>query len=152
MDAGCYTIHMARSLGGEEPEVLSARALLRSEQVDRAMSADLLFPSGHTGRITTSMWSSNLLRMSYRVLGEKGRLHVFNPMAPQVFHRFAITIEGHTRIEHFPRRHTYDYQLEAFCAAVLRGEPTLTPPADSVANMRVIDSVYRAAGLKPRGT
>jgi predicted dehydrogenase len=152
MDAGCYTIHMARTLGLEEPEVLSAQALLRSEQVDRAMSAELGFPGGHTGRITTSMWSTNLLRTSYRVWGEKGRLQVFNPTAPQAFHRFKVTIDGRTRVEHFPRRPTYDYQLEAFCAAVLRGEPTLTPPADAVANMRVIDGVYRAAGLKPRGT
>jgi hypothetical protein len=34
---------------------------------------------------------------------------------------------------------------------VLRGEPTLTPPADSVANMRVIDASYLAAGLPVRG-
>jgi len=33
---------------------------------------------------------------------------------------------------------------------VLRGEPTLTPPADSIANMRVVDAVYEAAGLAPR--
>ncbi len=37
-------------------------------------------------------------------------------------------------------------------AAVLDGEPLLTPPADSIANMKVIDDVYTAAGLKPRGT
>jgi hypothetical protein len=34
---------------------------------------------------------------------------------------------------------------------VLRGEDTnLTPPEDSVATMRVIDDIYRAAGLEPR--
>src|SRR4029079_15237446 len=31
-----------------------------------------------------------------------------------------------------------------------RGEPILTGPADSIANMRVIHAVYRAAGLEPR--
>jgi hypothetical protein len=35
---------------------------------------------------------------------------------------------------------------------VLRGEPTLTPPADSIAQMRVLDAIYVAAGMKPRGT
>ena len=34
--------------------------------------------------------------------------------------------------------------------AVLRGVPTLTPPTDSIANMRVIDDIYRAAGMEPR--
>jgi hypothetical protein len=28
----------------------------------------------------------------------------------------------------------------------------LTPPADSIANMRVIDAIYEAAGLPVRGT
>jgi predicted dehydrogenase len=56
------------------------------------------------------------------------------------------------RTEKFTRRPTYEFQLDAFCAAVLRGEPTLTPPADSIANMRVLDAIYTAAGMMPRGT
>ena len=40
--------------------------------------------------------------------------------------------------------------LRAFVAAVRDGVPTLTPPAESIANMRVIDAAYRAAGLQPR--
>jgi hypothetical protein len=35
---------------------------------------------------------------------------------------------------------------------VLHGKSILTGPADSVANMRVIDAAYRAAGLEPRRT
>jgi hypothetical protein len=45
---------------------------------------------------------------------------------------------------------TYGYQLAAFAAAVRDGSPTLTPPPDSVATMRVIDDIYRVAGLSPR--
>src|SRR5690606_42059775 len=37
MDAGCYAVHMARVFGGEEPEVVSARAKLRDPKVDRAI-------------------------------------------------------------------------------------------------------------------
>jgi predicted dehydrogenase len=151
MDAGCYAIHMVRSLTGQEPEVVSARAKLRSEQVDRAMDAELLFPSGATGQISASMWSSSLIRISARVWGERGRLTMLNPLAPNMWHRLSVHVGDHRRVEHFPRRHTYDYQLEAFCAAVLHGAPTLTPLPDSVANMRVIDAVYRAAGLQVRG-
>jgi predicted dehydrogenase len=92
-----------------------------------------------------------VLRLSYRVWAERGQLTVFNPVSPQFFHRLSVAVDGRTRHEHFPRRPTYAYQLDAFCAAVLRGEPTLTPPSTAVANMRVIDDVYRAAGLKVRG-
>jgi predicted dehydrogenase len=69
-----------------------------------------------------------------------------NPLAPHTFH--SLRVGGrHERIRGGP---TYDYQLETFAAAIQTGAPTLTPPAESVANMRVIDSVYRAAGLEPR--
>jgi predicted dehydrogenase len=152
MDVGTYTVHMARLLGLEEPEVVSAEAKLRTPDIDRAMRAELKFPSGHTGRITCSMWSKWVIQTYARVIGERGELHVINPTAPQIWHRMRVKSGGTTRSEKFPRKPTYEYQLEAFCAAVLRGEPTLTPPADSIANMRVLDAIYVAAGMTPRGT
>jgi len=150
MDAGCYAVHILRTLGGEEPTVVDARARERSPGVDRVMRADLRFPSGATGRVMTSMWSSTVLRIAARVDGERGSLRVFNPVAPQYFHRMRVTADGRRRRERVPGGATYSYQLAAFTAAVLRGEPTLTPPTDSVANMRVIDDIYRAAGMQPR--
>jgi predicted dehydrogenase len=152
MDVGTYTVHMARLLGCEEPEVVSAEPKLRTPDVDRAMRAELSFPSGHTGRITCSMWSSWVFQAYARVVGDQGRMDVINPTSPQIWHRMRVTSHGHRRTEKFSRRPTYEFQLEAFCAAVLRGEPTLTPPADSIANMRVLDAIYVAAGMNPRGT
>ena len=152
MDVGTYTVHLARLLGLEEPTVTSARAKLRTPDVDRAMTAELAFPSGHTGRITCSMWSSDILKTVVRARGSRGELHVINPTNPQVWHRMRVKVDGVTRTERFSRRPTYEFQLDAFTAAVLRGEPTLTPPADSIANMRVLDAIYLAAGMQPRGT
>jgi predicted dehydrogenase len=152
MDAGCYTVHIARTLGGEEPEVVRATPKLRTPDIDRAMRAELRFPSGHTATITCSMWSSALLQLHARATGERGEMRVFNPTTPQLYHRMKVTADGSSRVERFPRKPTYEYQLAAFCAAVLRGEPTLTPPSESIANMRVIDAIYEAAGMKVRGT
>jgi predicted dehydrogenase len=152
MDVGTYTVHLARLLGLEEPTVTSARAKLRTPDVDRAMTAELAFPSGHTGRITCSMWSSDILKTVVRARGTRGELHVINPTNPQVWHRMRVKVDGASRTERFTRRPTYEFQLEAFTAAVLRGEPTLTPPSDSIANMRVLDAIYVAAGMQPRGT
>ena len=152
MDVGTYTVHIARLLGREEPDVVSATAKLRSPNVDRAMRAELKFPSGHTGRITCSMWSSWLIQTFARVTGDTGELYVINPTSPQLWHRMRVKSRGTTRTEHFPRKPTYEYQLEAFCGAVLRGEPVLTPPSDSISNMRVLDAIYVAAGMTPRGT
>ncbi|MFF1607395.1 Gfo/Idh/MocA family protein [Amycolatopsis sp. NPDC058278] len=150
MDAGCYAVHMARVFGGETPSVVSASAKLRSPRVDRAMTAELAYPSGHTGRVECSMWSSSLLKISAKVIGSRGSLSVFNPLMPQAYHRLTARIGESRRTEKFPRRSTYAYQLDAFAAAVLRSEPVKTSAADAVETMTVIDEIYRAAGLPVR--
>lgn len=149
MDAGCYAVHLARHLGGE-PEVVTATAKLRSANVDRAMRAGLTFASGHTGMVRCSLWSSNVLRVGATVIGSRGTMRVVNPLAPQFFHRLVVRTDGGRRTERLTRRSSYAYQLDAFAGAVLRGEPILTDPDDSVRTMTVIDAIYRAAGLPPR--
>jgi predicted dehydrogenase len=150
MDAGCYAVHMVRTFGGSTPEVVSAQAKLRDPQVDRAMTAEVRFAEGHTGRIRCSMWSSHLLEFSAHVVGDHGELRALNPILPQVYHRLSVRSSAGKRVERFPRRASYAYQLDAFAAAVLRGEPVKTTPADAVENMTVIDAIYRAAGLPLR--
>ncbi len=151
MDAGCYAVHMARTFGGGgTPEVVAAQAKLRDPQIDRAMTAELQFPDGHTGRIRCSMWSSRLLQISARVYGDRGELRLLNPVLPQSFHRLSVRSASGKRVERFSRRPTYAYQLDAFTAAVLRREPVKTSPEDAIENMTVIDAIYRAAGLPLR--
>jgi predicted dehydrogenase len=150
MDAGCYAVHMARTFGGPSPEVVSAQAKLRDAQVDRAMTVDLRFPAGHTGRVRCSMWSARLLQISARVVGEHGEMRIVNPVLPQAFHRLSVRTREGNRSERFAHRASYAYQLDAFAAAVLRGEPIKTTPHDAIDNMTVIDAIYRAAGLPLR--
>ncbi len=152
MDAGCYATHVARLLAGEEPTVTGATAKLRGPDVDRAMAVDVRFPSGVTGRINCSMWSTSLLRVAARVRGDRGEMRVRNPIAPHLFGRLTVSAGGVKRHEGAAKTSTYEYQLRAFVAAVREGAPILTPPSDSVANMTVIDAAYLAAGMKPRGT
>jgi predicted dehydrogenase len=150
MDAGCYAVHMARTFGGSTTEVVAAQAKLRDPRVDRAMTAELRFAGGHTGRVRCSMWSSNLLNISAHVVGDRGELRALNPVVPSFFHRLTVRSANGKRVERFSRRASYAYQLDAFAAAVLRGEPVKTTPEDAVENMTVIDAIYRAAGLPLR--
>ena len=150
MDVGCYALHLLRSMAGEEPTVESAHAKERSPGVDRVMSAELRLPSGATGSITVSMLSRRLLSLGARVTGDTGTLKVFNPYAPQYMHRVTIRDAKGKRRERFSKDPTYLFQLRAFAGAVLRGEPILTGPDDSIATMTAIDACYRAAGLDPR--
>jgi predicted dehydrogenase len=150
MDAGCYAIHMVRTFGGSTPEVVSAQPKLRDPEIDRAMTAEVRFAEGHTGRIRCSMWSARLLDISAHVVGDQGELRALNPVLPQMFHRLSVRSAAGKRVERFPRRASYAYQLDAFAGAVLRGEPVKTTPEDAIVNMTVIDAIYRAAGMPLR--
>ena len=78
-------------------------------------------------------------------------MSVINPIAPHLFHRLRIRTGERRSSERVSGEATYTHQLRAFLAAVRDGTPTLTPPEDSIANMRVIDAVYERAGLPLRG-
>ena len=150
MDAGCYAVHLVRTLAGAEPSVVSAEARTRFPEVDRVTRAELSFPDGRTARVTASMWSARLFDMSVTVIGELRTMHVIQPTNPQHFHQLRVRGPGFERVERFRSGTTYAHQLNAFAAAVAGSPTVLTPPGDSVANMRVIDDIYRAAGLEPR--
>jgi predicted dehydrogenase len=152
MDVGCYTISLLRFLAGAEPEVTRAQAVCSSEQVDRYMEANFRFADGRTGRIVCSLFSSILLRFRAVVRGDGGEMRVINPIAPQFWHRLTVKNERGRTSERVSGDATYTHQLRAFLGAVRDGTPVPNDPADGIANMRVIDAVYRAAGLKPRGT
>ena len=122
MDAGCYAVHFLRLLGGAttgaEPQVTKASAKLRTPGVDRYLSAEFRFPDGATGRATASMWSARLLDVSATVVGDAGRLRVFNYVLPQAYHRLTVRSRGRTLRERVPGDASYTHQLRAFVAAV----------------------------------
>jgi len=152
MDTGCYAIHMARHLTGAEPTVVSAQARLHSPEVDRYVVAALEFAEGYSGRIECSLKSRKLLDIQAIVTGDEGVLRVFNPVLPHLFHVMLVRSGQRIRWERVQGRTTYCYQLEAFVGAVRLGVQPSTGPEDFVANARVLDSVYAAAGLRLRGT
>jgi len=65
------------------------------------------------------------------------------------------------RRENVSTKPTYDFQLQVFARAIIASPrvnpngfysdetPTITSPGDAVGNMRVIDEIYRQAGLNP---
>jgi predicted dehydrogenase len=151
MDVGCYAINLLRFLAGAEPEVVRAKARLLRPQVDRLMTADVRFDDGRTGKLTCALLSARLLRAGATVRGTAGELQVNFPFLPHHFHRITVRTARATRHERIEGETTYFYQLQAFARAVREGQPPLTDAADAVANMRVLDAIYQAAGLRPRG-
>lgn len=151
MDTGCYAINLLRWLAGAEPQVTHASARLIRPQVDRLMIADFDFGDGRTGQITCALLSARLLRLGACVRGTQGELRVNFPFLPHIFHHIRVETHNTVRHERVAGAPTYAYQLAAFAGAALHGTPFPTNAADAVANMRAIDAVYRAAGLRVRG-
>jgi predicted dehydrogenase len=152
MDIGCYPVTWVRHAAGEEPEVVSASAVVGPPDVDVALEAELRFPSGATGHVSGDMRPEAEFVASLTVTGSEGRLHFENPIAPQRGHR--IELETGDGLESFEldRRPTYAYQLDAFLDAVDRGASLWTDGEEAVRQMEAIDACYRAAGLPVRGS
>jgi predicted dehydrogenase len=152
MDLGCYPLHWMRTVAGSEPRVLNARAEQGARYVDLSMSAELAFPGGLTGHMVTSMAEHEPFKNFLRIEGEKGTLMVTNPLAPHNGHNLELTLDGTTTNETVDGFSTYRHQLLAFVDAVHTGKILPTMGNDSINNMKLIDAVYRAAGLPVRGT
>lgn len=153
MDTGCYCINFLRYLGKGEPRVVKAKARLAAPQVDRLMVAELEFENGVVAKMGCSLAAFPPLKTFARVRGDKGEIRVWNPFIPQRnFRGLTVKTQNGTRREAISLEPTYNFQLRAFVAATRGDKTNLTDGNDAVKNMRVIDEIYRRAGLKVRGT
>jgi predicted dehydrogenase len=153
MDLGCYCLHWIRTMAGDEPEVVSANARCVSPGVDIQTSAELAFPSGPTATLECSMRPADgKLFRRLRVHGDAGMLEFENPVTPHAGATLSIEaadaplpqiVSGGETTFHFQLRHVLD-------VIAGRAEP-ITGGDDAIGNMRAIDAIYRAAGLRPRG-
>jgi len=153
MDLGCYPLHMIRYFSGMMPRVVRAKARVGPPNIDIAMEAELELDSGASARMTTSMAADAQLGASFLARGDRGELRVNNPVGPHWGHQLVIVTPEGTSTETVPGETTYTHQLRALVAA-LRGDRASFPTdgRDGVVGMQIIDEVYRAAGLPPRGT
>jgi predicted dehydrogenase len=151
MDCGCYPVSLIRFLAGSEPTIERAEARLFAPQVDHNMTADLSFGHGRTAHLECGMLSPKLFRSFLKVDGEAGRLRVISPFQPHWFNWLTVHGIKGKHGEMVRGENSYALQLRAFIKAI-RGEMELnTDPADAIGNMRVIDAIYKKAGLKQRG-
>lgn len=153
IDTGCYPINLVRAIIGEEPQVQAAEVRLMRPQIDADAAAQLAFPGGATAEIECSLRAAPWRWRSWlHVRCEHGSLSALNPFLPHVFCRLTVETSGARRAEKLPnvKRTTYSYQLEALVRALRTGTEVLTDATDAVGTMRVIDDIYRAAGLPVR--
>jgi predicted dehydrogenase len=94
--------------------------------------------------------ASDRRQMTYRVIGSRGEALVANFVEPHRDDQVVIRTPAGEHVERHGTRSSYTYQLEAFVRAVREGGSLPVDVDDAVANMRLIDACYVAAGLRPR--
>jgi predicted dehydrogenase len=151
-DIGCYAINSARMLFAAEPQRVQARLERDAASgVDVLTSAILDFPDG-VATFTVSTRTESDQRVD--IYGEQGRIRVEIPfnIPPDRPARVFVTAGGDPPVAPATETLTFEavdqYGVEArlFGEAVLSGGPVPTPPEDAVANLRVIEQIFRAAG------
>src|SRR5579863_8046307 len=150
-DIGCYAIISGRYIFGVEPTRVVA-ALERDPQmgVDRLASALIEFPGARHLLFTCATQLSAMQRVT--VVGDKGRVEIQIPFnAPpdrptRIFFDSGVDLfGGGARVEEFPICDQYTLQGDAFSRAILGEEELEFLIEDAVAQMRVIDAVFRSA-------
>ena len=150
-DIGCYSINLSRMLFGAEPDRVEG-AIVRdgASGVDIVTSGILGFGDG-IASFTCSTRAEDDQRVD--VYGTSGRISVEIPfnIPPDQPTRIFVTAGGDppvapdTETLTFEAADPYTIEAEAFATAVLEGRPVPVPPADAVANLRVMERLFAAA-------
>lgn len=150
MDIGCYPITMSRWLFGAEPVDVMATIEHDPEfGVDRIASAMLRFP---TGQATFTVAGQLVPFQRMTLFGVRGRIELEIPFNAPPDRRCRIFVDDGSRfageaaeIIELPAVDQYTLQAERFADAVAGvGEVPVTLE-DAIANMAVIDAVFRSA-------
>ena len=151
-DIGCYCVNLSRMLFGQEPARVEASIRRDAEaRVDVVTSALLEFADGGVATFTCSTRAEPDQRVE--IYGTDGRISIgipFNippdrPSSIFVTHGGEPPVAPATETVTFPTADPYTVEADAFASAILDGRPTPTPPADAVANLRVIEAIFAAA-------
>ena len=150
-DIGCYAIATARFIFDGEPErVIGSLDTDPKFGTDRLCGGLLIFPGNRQLTFTCSTQLVPYQRV--QICGTKGRIEVEIPFnAPTQTNCRLLIDDGSDlkgtgiRSEQLPVCDQYTLQAEAFARAVTRQQPWPYPIENAVANMRVIDALFRSA-------
>jgi predicted dehydrogenase len=148
-DIGCYSVNLSRMLFGTEPVRIQG-SLTRDPVtgIDTLTSGILGFANG-VATFTCAIRAEPDQRV--HIYGANGRISFEIPfnIPPDLPMGVFVTAGGdppvrpETEVLTFEPANEYTIQAERFAAAVLDRTPVPIPPSDAVANLRVIEELFR---------
>jgi predicted dehydrogenase len=143
-DIGCYAVSSARFLVGAEPKRVVS--LVHRDPVMKTdiLSSGILDFGPARATFTVATQSAPVQRVD--VMGSGGSLSVLLPFNayPDVPLKLTVRTGVGERTIETPPADQYVAMFEAFCRSVRDGTPVPTPAADAVANMKVLDALFRS--------
>ena len=148
-DIGCYCIHSSRYAFGQEP-VRVVATVDRDPQLgtDRLSSAILEFPTGH------AIFTCSTQLVPYQKVqffGTRGRIEIEIPFNAPKDRPTRIIIDetgelfgSGIKVEEFPTADQYTMQGDAFSRAILEDGEVPVPLEEAIANMAVIEAIFRS--------
>ena len=144
MDIVCYSFSVARFIFDEEPSrVVGTIDFDPVMKTDRRASAIMDFTDG-TSTFTCSTQLAPYQRV--HILGTTGRIEIEIPFNAPPDKPCKIWLQSGDAIEEivFDIVDQYTIQGDLFSKAILEDLPVPTPIEDAVANMRVIEAIFKS--------
>ena len=148
LDIGCYCISLSRFLFGNEPDSAYGKVTIDPDfGIDRKASGILIF-GDKTATFTCSTQMYHYQRAL--IFGTDGLIEIdipFNPPGDKAVHIF-LTKNGERETIEFEAVDQYRLQIDAFCQSVINNTAVPTPLGDAVANMKVIDAIFKSSKVQ----
>ncbi|HEX7508328.1 MAG TPA: Gfo/Idh/MocA family oxidoreductase [Polyangia bacterium] len=150
LDIGFYPITMARFIFEAEPvRVIGLLEIDPRFGVDRLISAILEFSRGHA---VFTCATQLVPYQNLEIFGTRGRIGVEIPWSMPHERPSRLVVDEVSRVPGeaaeeiwFPACDQWGVLCDCFCEAIAKGDSAPVPIEDAVANMRVIDAVFRSA-------
>jgi glucose-fructose oxidoreductase len=147
-DIGIYCINAARYLFRAEPEEVFAWSANNGERrfrdCDEMTSAVLRFPGERLATFVTSFGAAPTA--TYRIVGTKGDLRMDSAYEYAEPMKMTVTVNEKSRERTFPRRDQFAPELIYFSDCVRTGRDPEPSGREGLADVRVIEALYRSAG------
>ncbi len=144
-DIGCYAISSARYLLGKEPVAVVSDLEFSSDTGTDVLSSAILDFGYARAQFTVGTLMAP--RQEVQVFGSKGFMRIVQPFNayPDVPAVLEVNNGLGTRQVLCGPEDQYKLLFESFAKSLRGGTPVSVPHSDTVANMRVIDAVFKSA-------